>query len=119
MRANDGTHGEQMPRESKGPWLRAGRGWFVQHHGRQVKLAGVDADEKTAKIRWGRLQDGKPLDDEPEARPSGPTFVEVSDAYLEWLAGERTKRHVESTRWRLLKLCKTDVRSAVERTKYP
>jgi len=87
-----------MPRSSKGPWLRTGRGYWVKSHGKQVFL---DFDEQAAKTKWHRLMAGLPLDDDPGVT----TFAEVAEAYVSEVERTRSANHFLATKWRLDQLC--------------
>jgi hypothetical protein len=69
------------------PWLRQGRGWYVQHNGKQVPLG---HDKKLAFQRFHELMT-RPKAAQRAAR-SADTFVGVCDAFLEWTQKNRAPR---------------------------
>lgn len=84
-----------MPRSSKGPWFRKGRGWYVEHRNKQLFLS---ADEEEAQQKWHLLQGGVPIN---IAVDGSATFAELMEAYLTEIKRTRTERHYRGTRWRL------------------
>ena len=70
-----------MSRQSK-PWLRKGRGWYVQHHGRQIFLG---KDKAEARARWHDLMRA------PKSAPAirSDSLAAVIDSFLEWVSRHR------------------------------
>jgi len=73
-----------MARRPK-PWLRRGRGWYVQHNGRQIALG---RDKKIAFERFHRLMT-QPARQSVQATD---TFLSVCDAFLDWTQKNRAER---------------------------
>ena len=66
-----------MSRRSQ-PWLRQGRGWYVQHAGKQVSLG---RDKKVAFERFHELMTAPKKVRQIETQQE--SFVAVCDAFLE------------------------------------
>jgi hypothetical protein len=75
-----------MSRRSQ-PWLRRGRGWYVQHAGKQIALG---RDKKLAFKKFHELMT------QPERAQRAPhneeSFFAVCDAFLEWTQQYRAER---------------------------
>ncbi|TWT96128.1 Tyrosine recombinase XerC [Botrimarina colliarenosi] len=75
-----------MARRAK-PWLRKGRGWYVQHHGKQIALG---KDKAAAFLRYHELMQQGPCQ-----AVAGDSFFAVCDAFLEWTHQHRAPRTYE------------------------
>lgn len=84
---------DTMPRRSKGPWFKQGRGWHVQHQGKRIFLS---RDKAEARKLWHKIQAGEPIEE-----PTGATFATAAEAYLDEMKRTRSFKHYRGTRWRL------------------
>src|SRR5262245_40960913 len=73
-----------MPRPSKNPWYRRGRGWYVEWGGRQICLASGPDDAATKAVTVRKFH---ALMVERAANPpvdgGDPTVASVIDAFLD------------------------------------
>lgn len=69
-----------MPRQPK-PWLRSGRGWYVQRNGEQVFLS---KDKKEAQQKFHELMLEKPR---PTVRPD--SIAVLIDLFLDYTQKHR------------------------------
>lgn len=76
-----------MGRAAK-PWYRSGRGWYVEHGGRQVCLASGPRDEteEAARVAFHRVKAGLPIE---EGSEGGPTVGELIGQFLRHVKAER------------------------------
>ena len=69
------------------PWLRQGRGWYVQHNGKQVSLG---REKKQAFAKFHKL-----MAERREQAPvlaDGRSFLAVCEAFLDWTQRNRSPR---------------------------
>lgn len=67
------------------PWLRQGRGWYVQHNGKQVALG---KDKKLAFKLFHELM----IQPAPKRLRVGDAFIVVCDQFLDWTEKNRAER---------------------------
>lgn len=79
------------------PFYREGRGWYVWHHGQQVKLG---KNKDAAFKEWHRLEAAPP--------PVASELVAgVVEAYLDWCEKNRSERTFEWSKKHLQSFCKS------------
>ncbi|QDV79870.1 tyrosine-type recombinase/integrase [Botrimarina mediterranea] len=66
------------------PWFRKGRGWYVQHRGKQVALG---KDKAEAFRRFHAL-----MQKADDAVAQGDSFAAICDEFLEWTLQHRARR---------------------------
>lgn len=86
------------PRGRK-PFFRLGRGWYVVHEGKQIRLT-QDDDREAAWEQWHRVL----------ARPAAvesELVVGIVDGYLEWCKQNRASRTYDWSRMHLESFCRS------------
>src|SRR5437870_4544560 len=75
------------------PWLRKGRGWFLQLGGRQIKL-GDEGERDQAFRRYHELM-ARPAAAAPLPSPDGPSVLEVTDRFITFCKANKAAGTVE------------------------